>query len=92
MGAGAGAAAAAAIARAIKAAGAIVNMEPAEFSKLLAKSEAPVIVHAIGGVFTKKHRYLLTYKGFFFFTKSVQPLQLPYKTEMIEAKTIWIPE
>jgi len=85
-------AAAAAVANAIKAAGAIVNLDPTEFAKLLAKSEAPLIVHAMGGVFTKKHRYLLSYKGFFFFTKSVTPLQLPYKTELIEAKTIWIPE
>lgn len=88
---GAGGAAAAAIANAVKASGAIVRLEPEEFAKLLSRLETPVVVQGIGGIFSKKHQYLSNYKGLFIFTESKTPLQLPYKSEVIQAKNIWIP-
>ncbi|MFH0847703.1 MAG: hypothetical protein V1894_06610 [Chloroflexota bacterium] len=91
---GGGAAAAAymaAIARATKASGAIVRIEPEDFSKLIARVKAPLVVIAPGGVFRKDFRYLTSYKGLFFFTKSATELQLPADTELVRAKEIWIP-
>ncbi len=85
------AAAAAAIAQATKASGAIVSVEPSEFVKILNRMEAPLVVTAAGGVFTKKHQYLTNYKGLYFFTQSVEPIHGPARTEYVTSKKIWIP-
>lgn len=89
--AAAGAAVAAAIAKAIKASGAIVKMEPEEFIKILHRVEKPLVVNATGGFLNTQHRYLTSYKGLFFYTSSSDPLQLPGSVELIAAKKIWIP-
>lgn len=90
-GAGAGAAAAAAIAQAIKASGAIVRVEPSGFEAVLQKQEAPLVVHYYGGFIARKHRYLSSYKGLAFYTQSVLPLDLPRRSELVEAQSFWMP-
>lgn len=91
-GGGAGAAAAAAIANAIKASGAIVQVEARDFVRILERADAPAVVHATGaGFFTTNHKYLTAYKGLFFYTKSPERLRLPSDAELFEAKRIWIP-
>jgi len=89
--AGAAAAAAAAIANAIKASGAIVRMEPAEFERLLHRADNPLVVCATGGLLWTNFQYLFGYKGMVFFTKSSQPLSVPSGTEIVRAGKIWIP-
>jgi hypothetical protein len=89
--AGGAAAAHAAMVNAIKAVGTIIRVEPQEFTKLLGKSEQPLVVHGIGGFWKKKHQYLTNYRGLNFYTESIDPLSLTYKSEIIEAKTIWVP-
>jgi hypothetical protein len=81
----------AAIADAIKASGAIVSVEPGDFEVILEKTEAPLVVRAQGGVFKTKYHYLTAYKGLIFYTKTQTPLLLPPKTELIDAKKIWVP-
>jgi len=81
----------AAIADAIKASGAIVNVEPGDFETILGKVESPLVVHAQGGVFTTKYHYLTAYKGLIFYTKTQTPLALPPKAELINARKIWVP-
>ena len=88
---GAGAAAAAAIAQAIKASGAIVRVEPWGFEAVLNKQEAPLVVHSYGGFLLKKHRYLSSYKGLAFYTQSPLPLDLPRRSELVEAQAFWMP-
>lgn len=88
---GAAAAAAAAIAQATKASGAIVKMNPDQFQKILKKGEKMVVVVSQSGIFTKKHNYLTSYRGLFFYTSSEQPLSLPGSVETITAEKIWIP-
>ncbi len=88
---GAAAAAAAAIANAIKASGAIVNLEPEDFQKILSKTDDPLIVHTRAGWPKKTDRYLTAYKGLMFYTKSDKPLMLPSNAEVVESKKIWIP-
>jgi len=90
MAAGA-AAAAAAIANAIKASGVLVRVDPNNFEAILRKVEKPLIISAIGGLFTTKYQYLVSYKGFAFFTKSGTPLPLPVGAEMVTATRIWLP-
>ena len=88
---GALAAGEAAIADAIKASGAIVNVEPGDFEVILEKTEAPLVVCAQGGVFKTKYHYLTAYKGLIFYTKTQTPLVLPPKAELINARKIWVP-
>jgi hypothetical protein len=86
-----GAAAAAAIVQAIKASGVVVRLDPAEFLKIAGRVPDPLVVAATGGLFTKKYRYLVGYKGLAFHTISAEPLQLPAGAEVIAAKGIWTP-
>jgi hypothetical protein len=86
-----GAAAAAAIAQAIKASGAIVRVEPDDFRSLLRRHEAPLVVHALGGFLVRKHRYLSSYKGLAFYTQSAEPVELPVRCELVEARSFWMP-
>jgi hypothetical protein len=90
-GAAAAAAAAAQIANAVKASGAIVRVEPADFLKILDRNPAPLVVTAPGGFFGGRHQYLTSYKGLIFFTQAGQPLPLPAHSETVAARKIWIP-
>jgi hypothetical protein len=92
MNASAGAAAAAAaIAKAIKASGAIIKVEPKDFLAILQRQFEPLVVQATGGVFSTNYQYLTGYKGLCFFTKSSTPLDLPSDSEIVLAGKIWIP-
>ena len=90
-GAGAAAAAAAAVAKAIKASGAIVRVEPDEFRKLLGHNAQGLVVHAFGGLFFRGHKYLMGYKGLAFYTSARDPISMPGTCQIVEAKKIWIP-
>ena len=87
----ASAAAAAAIAQAVKASGVIVRVEPDDFLGILQRQRGALVVHATGGFFSTNYRYLTSYKGLAFFTKSPTLLDLPSGTELVQAKAIWIP-
>ncbi|MBV9925329.1 MAG: hypothetical protein JOZ96_09970 [Acidobacteria bacterium] len=89
--AGGAVAAAAAIANAIKASGVVVRVSPADFQAVLGKIEGPLVVCARGGLFSTNYQYLVSYKGFAFFTKSSEPLLLPAGVETIAAQKIWTP-
>jgi hypothetical protein len=86
-----GAAAAAAIAQAIKASGAVVRVEPEQFLRLLGRQEEPLVIRARGGFLEARWQYLTSFKGFVFFAKSSEPLPLPGRAEVLEAKKIWVP-
>lgn len=89
--AAAGAAVVAAIANAIKASGVLVQVKPEDFLNILGKTENPLIIFAVGGIFSKKYQYLTSYKGFAFFTKSPEPLHFASEIEIVRAGKIWIP-
>ena len=91
MTAGAAAVHAAAV-NAIKASGVVVRLEPTEWLAVLSRTEAPLVVVATGGVFKKHVRYLTSYRGLAFFTQSPQPLTLPKRAEIIEARSISVPD
>ena len=82
----------AAIANAIKASGVIVRLEPSEWLSVLKRSENPLVVISEGGMFKKQFRYLTSYRGLAFFTKSAQALVLPGRSEVITAKSISLPD
>ncbi len=82
---------AAAIAQAIKASGAIVQVEPGDFFNLVNRQREPLVVHATGGLFSTNYQYLTGYKGLVFYTKSNEPLTFSPQAEVVVAKKIWIP-
>jgi len=83
--------AAAVIAQAVKASGAIVRVAPNDFLTVLNKMEWPLVVAAEGKFLKTTYKYLTSYKGLVFFTKSHEPLPLPSRIELVPAKRIWIP-
>ena len=85
------AAAHAAMAQAIKASGAIVRVEPEEFLAILERSESPLVVYAPKKFFAP-HKYITSYKGLTFFTRSKDWLELDPACEVVTAKTIWVPQ
>lgn len=90
-GGGAVAAQAAAIARAVKASGAIVRVEPEDFTRILSRANKPLVVTSKRGFIKPNYQYLTAYKGLIFYTKSSTELMLPGDIEIITAREIWIP-
>ena len=90
-GAGAGAAAAAAVAQAVKASGAIVDLEPEEFQRIVSRMDSGLAVQTLGGFRKKTHEYLAAYGGFIFHTKSEKRISFPSGVETVWAKKIWVP-
>lgn len=88
----AAAARAAAVANAVKASGALIRLQPAEWQNLVKRMDEPLVVVAQGGVFRKHIRYLTSYKGLVFWTQSHDQLVLPPRAEIISAKSISMPE
>lgn len=82
----------AAIANAIKASGVVVRLEPGEFLTILKRTDAPLVVVGMGGVFKKHYQYLTTYKGLAFYATSPDPFALPPRAEIVRAKSISIPD
>ena len=76
---------------AIKAMGSFVIVDAGEFLKVLEKEENPAVVYCEAGFFSK-NKYLTSYKGLTFFTKSKDFLPLPAGAEIILAKKISVPE
>jgi GGDEF domain-containing protein len=85
------AAIAAMIANAVKASGTVIRIEPEEFVKILRKVEAPLVVYAEGGMISTNYQYMVSYKGFAFYCKADDPIELPKKAEVVVADKIWIP-
>ena len=74
-----------------KAMGSIVTVEPAEFLDILKKTEKPLLVHSPSGFMTK-NKYITSYKGLVFFTKTKDELLIGASVEIVNAKKISIPE
>jgi len=80
------------MANAIKASGAIVRVEANVFEQLIQKQQDGLIVFSEGGILSTSYKYLMCYKGIFFFTKTKTPLILPGNLEVVKTKKIWMPE
>ena len=80
------------LANALKAQGVVVEVTPEDFQKIINRSEHPLVVHAQTKIIRTKHKYLTTYKGLAFFTKSQEIIRLSGNIEWVEAKKLAIPE
>ena len=89
---GAGAVAAhAAIANAIKASGVIIRVENKDFLVVIRRVEKPLVVMTEKSFWSPSYKYISSYKGLAFFTKSSELLRLPSDVELVSAKKIHIP-
>ena len=89
----AGAAAAhAAMVNALKASGVVVRLEIGDWLTILERTERPLVVVGKGGVFKKHNQYLTSYRGLAFFATSKDAIVLPPRCEIVQAKTISIPD
>ena len=86
-----GAAHAAAIAQAIKASGVLVRVEPDQFRRILERQDEPLVVQAPAGFLQRGWRYLTSFKGLAFVTKSPEPIPLSGRALVVEAGAIWTP-
>ena len=91
MSAGGAAAAQAAMINAVRSFGVVVTVEPNEFEEIVSRQESPLVVTSTGGFFSTEFRYLMSYKGLTFFTKSPTPLSLPDDVEFVLAKKLLLP-
>ena len=73
---------------AVTSVGIITRLEPEAFVELVSRQPSQLVVHAAGGIFTTKYKYLTSYKGLAFVTTSTSELTLPPGTELITAKTL----
>ncbi len=76
---------------AFRATGPIIWVGPKEFTLLVYRMEAPLVVASKSGILRTRHRYLTTYKGMFFHTSSPEPLRFGATVELVVARRIRIP-
>jgi hypothetical protein len=86
-----GAAAQAARINAIKASGVLVKVEIKDFMTVLGMSQKPLIVFTDKSFWSRNYKYLTSYKGLAFYTKSAERLNLPGDSEIIACQSIYIP-
>lgn len=65
-----------------------VRIKSEDFMTIVSKSEDPLVVETAEGFFTKIYKYATAYKGFVFFTESLNRLQFTAHTEIIQALSI----
>ncbi len=80
------------IANALKAQGVVVEVTPEDFEKIIKKIEFPLVVCAQSKIIRTTHKYLTSYKGLAFYTKSREPISLSSNVERIDAKSLSVPE
>jgi hypothetical protein len=66
--------------------GVCVKLE--DFLTILSKSEQPLVIVTSEGFFTKIYKYVTAYKGFVFFTESLDKLELDSNIEVIYAQSL----
>jgi hypothetical protein len=77
--------------QAIKASGALIEVDPQTFQLLLARAEAPLVVAIEQRILWTRYQYIVGYRGLVFFTRSKTVIQLPGKAEVIQARRAWLP-
>ncbi len=65
-----------------------VRVKPEDFMKILSKSTEPLVVVSGEGFFTKIYKYATAYKGFVFFTESLDSLKMDSDVEIIYAQNL----
>jgi hypothetical protein len=80
-----------AIANAIKAFGVVVTVTNRDFMTILERSEKPLVVMSNKRFFSPNYKYITSYKGLAFYTKSDEMLRLPGEAELVLSQKIRLP-
>jgi len=78
--------------RAVKACGCLIELKPADFIELVARTEEPLVVLAHTGIILKTFEYMTSYKNFCFHTESKTVLKFTNKIELVVAAKMTIPD
>jgi hypothetical protein len=89
--AGAAAAAQHAIANAIKAFGVVVTVANKDFMTILERTEKPLVVMSGKSFWSPNYKYVSSYKGLAFYTKSNELFRLPGDGELVMSEKIRLP-
>jgi hypothetical protein len=65
-----------------------VRVKEDDFIAIVAKNKDPLVIISSEGLFTKIYKYATAYKGFVFFTESLDKLDFGNNTEIIYAQSI----
>lgn len=65
-----------------------VRVKSEDFLNILSKSQDPLVIFTAEGFFTKIYKYVTTYKGFVFFTESLDRFEFSSDIEVIQAQSI----
>ena len=65
-----------------------VHVKCEDFITILSKSEDPLVIMTAEGLFTKIYKYATAYKGFVFFTESLDKLHFGKEIELIQALSL----
>ncbi|MEB3219358.1 MAG: hypothetical protein VKN72_24420 [Nostocales cyanobacterium 94392] len=65
-----------------------VRVKPEDFMTIISRNKESLVVETAEGFFTKIYKYATAYKGFVFFTESLNRLQFTAHTEIIQAQSI----
>ena len=65
-----------------------VHVKCEDFIAILSKSEFPLVIMTAEGLFTKIYKYATAYKGFVFFTESLDKLNFSKEIELIHALSL----
>ncbi|GJD23471.1 hypothetical protein RIVM261_084270 [Rivularia sp. IAM M-261] len=65
-----------------------VRVRCEDFLNILSRNPEPLVIVTAEGFFTKLYKYATAYKGFVFFTESLDKLELSNNIEVIQATSI----
>lgn len=77
--------------QALKMQGVFVKIEPGDFQNLVYRDDSLLIVISKSGLFSERHLYLTSYKGFVFYCKSKEEISIPVKNEKIFSSSVTLP-
>lgn len=80
-----------AIANAVKAFGVVVTVSNRDFMTILQRTKEPLVVVSEKSFWSPNYKYISSYKGLTFYTKSNQPLNLPGDVELVASEKIRLP-
>jgi hypothetical protein len=65
-----------------------VRLKCEDFLNIIAKNPEPLVIVTVEGFFTKIYKYATAYRGFIFFTESLDRLEFASNIELIQAQGI----
>jgi hypothetical protein len=65
-----------------------VRVKSEDFLHIIEKSQDPLVIITAEGFFTKIYKYVTAYKGFVFFTESLDRFEFGGNVEVIQAQSI----